>query len=142
MAVRSTRPLPRPPVEAYDAYPINSDRVPIMTSALYPYPPPTSDVYDEASPILPAGTILHRGFYDLLAMIPTPSPSRLLWGAIQPQRSTRPMAGTRYEEINPNDNVHSSQIPLSLVPSKKGRKINKDMVSPPTCFVWVFYLFR
>ncbi|KAJ8581448.1 hypothetical protein M405DRAFT_832424 [Rhizopogon salebrosus TDB-379] len=37
--------------------------------------------------MLPAGTFLHKGFYDLLAMIPTPSPSRFLWGA---GRSTRP----------------------------------------------------
>lgn len=139
MAVRSARPLPRPPIEASEAHPINSDLVPI--GAPYPYPTywsPTVDVYDEAAPMLPAGAVLHRGFYDLLAMIPTPSPSRLLWRATQPQRSARAMASPRYEEINPKNNVNSGHALPSLTPPKKARKISKDMVSPPTCFVWVF----
>lgn len=127
MAVRSARPLvPCPPIEADDGYPIHSDLVPGA-----PYRSPSADVYDEATPLLPAGTILHRGFYDLLAMIPTPSPSRLLWRATQPQRSASP----RYEEINPKNNVNSGQALPSLTPPKKARKITKDMVSPPTCFV-------
>jgi len=139
MAVRSARPLPCPPIDADDGYPIHSDLVPILTGAPPTYGSPSADVYDEATPLLPAGTILHRGFYDLLAMIPTPSPSRLLWRATQPQRSARAMASPRYEEINPKNNVNSGQALPSLTPPKKARKISKDMVSPPTCFVWVIF---
>jgi hypothetical protein len=41
------------------------------------------DVSDEPpTTTLPGGTLLHQGFYDLLAMIPTPSLSRLF--GVQP----------------------------------------------------------
>ncbi|KAG9316382.1 kinase-like domain-containing protein [Chiua virens] len=60
-------------------------------------------------------TLLHKGFYDLLAMIPTPSPSRLFqWSSNQ--SSTMIVAP-----------------PTS--PLKKNRRISKDMVSSPTSFV-------
>ncbi|KAL4080316.1 kinase-like domain-containing protein, partial [Scleroderma yunnanense] len=138
MAVRSARPLPDPPVETYGDHPINSDLVPLVTSSPYPYPsycPPPSDVYDGATPtLLPAGALLHRGFYDLLAMIPTPSPSRLLWGVTQPQRPTKAMA-IWYEKINAKNDVNSGQALPPFTPPKKVRIISKDMVSPPTRFV-------
>ena len=72
----------------------------------FPYPPPFSRQaaanYDEQSSTLRGGTLLHKGFYDLLSLIPsTPSPSRLFWRGAQ---NEEPVAGPRYEEIPP-DNV-------------------------------------
>ncbi|KAF8070658.1 kinase-like domain-containing protein [Lyophyllum atratum] len=99
-----------------------------------PHPPHT---YDEPVSRVPAGTLLHKGFYDLLAMIPTPSPSRLLWGA--PQTSpTVPdpiVAGPRYENIGPS----STRAVGPAVSAKKGRRISKDMVSKPTGFVHLIH---
>ncbi|KAI6046027.1 kinase-like domain-containing protein [Pisolithus marmoratus] len=81
--------------------------------------------------MLPAGTILHKGFYDLLAMIPTPSPSGQLWGSASIQYSSKPVTGARYEEISPKNNANFSQVLPSFFPFKKTRKINKDMVPTP-----------
>ena len=54
------------------------------------------EFYEEPTTSVPTGTFLHKGFYDLLAIIPTPSPSRLLWKAL-----TLPLngfeAGRRYD---------------------------------------------
>ncbi|KAF7335208.1 Kinase-like protein [Mycena sanguinolenta] len=52
----------------------NIDLSPLLRLGPAPVPPqlPTT---------LPGGTSLCKGFYDLLSMIPTPSPSRLIWGA-------------------------------------------------------------
>ncbi|KAG6903070.1 hypothetical protein C0995_006257 [Termitomyces sp. Mi166 len=89
--------------------------------------------YDEPISSVPVGTFLHKGFYDLLAMIPTPSPSRLLWGTSKPT-STAPdpiVAGPRYEDIGPGPTKAASPA----VYTKKGRRISKDMVSKPTGFV-------
>ena len=61
-------------------------------------------------------------------MIPTPSPSRLLWGAGWNQQPV--VAGPRYED-------HSPQISTPAA-SKKGRGISKDMVSKLTGFVCVY----
>jgi protein-serine/threonine kinase len=82
--------------------------------------------------------MLHQGFYDLLAMIPTPSPSRLFWGAGWNQQPV--VAGPRYEDISPRTDVGVGipTPPISTpVPFKKGRRISKDMVSKPTGFVCV-----
>ncbi|EGO25398.1 hypothetical protein SERLADRAFT_448374 [Serpula lacrymans var. lacrymans S7.9] len=87
--------------------------------------------------MLPAGTLLHKGFYDLLSMIPTPSPSRLFWGTVRaqaPPAEPTVVAGPRYEDIP----VKPGQIfpPLSNTPlPKKNRRISKDMVSKPTGFI-------
>ncbi|TFK68671.1 kinase-like protein [Pluteus cervinus] len=87
---------------------------------------------DDAAPktTLRGGTLLHKGFYDLLAMIPTPSPSRLLWGPPAEPEPDAVVAGPRYEDL-------PASQPLSArpVPPKKGRRISKDMVSRPTGFV-------
>jgi len=100
-----------------------------------------NDDYEEPTSTMPAGTLLHKGFYDLLAMIPTPSPSRLLWGP--PTASADPVvAGPRYEDI-PRRLPHAPppqplSPPTSPVSSpKRGRRISKDMVSKPTGFVCV-----
>ncbi|KAF5321788.1 hypothetical protein D9619_001986 [Psilocybe cf. subviscida] len=77
---------------------------------------------------VPAGTFLHKGFYDLLSMIPTPSPSRLLWKApAPPPPAETVLAGPRYEDMNANTGTRAMP--------KKGRRISKDMVSKPTGFV-------
>ncbi|KIO09885.1 hypothetical protein M404DRAFT_131052 [Pisolithus tinctorius Marx 270] len=91
-------------------------------------PPPST-------PMLPVGTILHKGFYDLLTMIPTPSSSGRLWGSASIQYLSKPVTGPRYEEISPRNNTYFSQVPPSPSPLKKARKISKDMVSHPAGFV-------
>ena len=95
----------------------------------YPYSPSVyhPETYQEpATTSVPTGTFLHKGFYDLLAMIPTPSPSRLLWKApSHPLILDGFVAGPRYEHQESN---------IKSVP-KKGRRVSKDMVSSPTGFV-------
>jgi protein-serine/threonine kinase len=89
------------------------------------------DAYEQQETTsVPAGTFLHKGFYDLLSMIPTPSPSRLLWKAPAPPPETV-LAGPRYEDMNANTGTRAMP--------KKGRRISKDMVSKPTGFVYVLY---
>lgn len=133
----ATRPLPRPPGPPrsyYNDCPLNND---LFAShfAPYPYPayaPPPHDPGEDAPPMLPAGTLLHKGFYDLLAMIPTPSPSRLFqWGSNQPSV----IAGPRYEPLGPPTNAPAIPVPSPL---RKNKRISKDMVSKPTGFVCVF----
>lgn len=102
--------------------------------------PSQVDVRDEPpTTTLPGGTLLHQGFYDLLAMIPTPSPSRLLWGASWNQQAV--VAGPRYEDLSPRTDVGANipppPLPTSRFP-KKGRRISKDMVSKPTGFMCVY----
>lgn len=122
--------------------------------APYPYhpslspPPETMPEYDEApSATLRGGTLLHKGFYDLLALIPsipsTPSPSRLFWPRAQNPESEL-ISGPRYEEI-PNTSTPtpkvvaqpSSPLVSSAPKNLKTRRISKDMVSKPTGFVYV-----
>jgi len=115
------RPLP----------PLPGDYPPFYPAA---FPP---DLYNEPTSTFPAGTLLHKGFYDLLAMIPTPSPSQLFWGAPSPPLPSTPQqttAGPRYEHIGPTS---TRPLPPAVV-LKKGRRVSKDMVSKPTGFVWVF----
>ncbi|KAG5219604.1 kinase domain-containing protein [Salix suchowensis] len=90
----SRRPLPALPTMRAEYY-HDLPRSPAMYSATNPYfnsQVPYSPFSDHRAPDLreeptssvPVGTMLHKGFYDLLAMIPTPSPSRLLWGPPAP----------------------------------------------------------
>ncbi|TFY74147.1 hypothetical protein EWM64_g9865 [Hericium alpestre] len=118
--------------------------------APHPYPPPFAPPaahepsYDEPTTTLRGGTLLHKGFYDLLALIPTPNPSRLLWGA-DPSTPTEPVAGPRYENIPAAGYAPARQPaavaaaspspPDSPLSPKKGRRISKDMVSKPMGFV-------
>ena len=97
--------------------------------------------------MLLGGTLLHKGFYDLLSMIPT-TPSRMFW-----REEEEPIAGPRYEEIadkeplNSRKPVESTPPPAATVSSPttptsrqrnlRGRKISKDMVSKPVGFVCV-----
>jgi protein-serine/threonine kinase len=95
----------------------------------------TPSTYDQPPTTLRGGTLLHKGFYDLLAMIPTPSPSRFFWGTPTPV-----VAGPRYEDIPaaPSNVAKRNELPppVSPVTPRKGRRISKDMVSNPTGFVY------
>jgi len=139
MVNRPSRPLPTPPG------PVNP--LDHIYSPAYQYrtPGPSFPV-DEEQPAatLRGGTLLHKGFYDLLALIPTPSPSRILWGAgADPPPDV--VAGPRYEDLPGSNNAPSVKFPppaVSLpspgpVSSKKARRISKDMVSNPTGFMYV-----
>ena len=94
-----------------------------MPYAYSGYQPP--EFHGEPTTSVPAGTFLHKGFYDLLAMIPTPSPSRLIWKA-PTSPSDGFVAGPRYE--------HQESNTIKSMP-KKGRRVSKDMVSNPTGFM-------
>ena len=154
------RPLPSPPRMDYADHALAARDLLLGMPAEYPYssyvspfpyPPPFARTAADPAVDRPrndtlrGGTLLHKGFYDLLSLIPsTPSPSRLFWGGGQNQE---PVAGPRYEEIPP-DNVprtkNASPLPPSPPPSSpppaknlKARRISKDMVSRPTGFVYV-----
>jgi len=141
MASPGRRPLPSPPMRPIGARPSPyppSDVYTLMDPhfSAYPYPqftPQPPHIYDEPTSSLPAGTLLHKGFYDLLAMIPTPSPSRLIWGAPQasPPVLDPVVAGPRYENIGSGP----TRAAPPAVSVKKSRRISKDMVSKPTGFV-------
>ena len=166
MASPPRRPLPTPPVTAlrndWDGfYPhgglpgghpdMYSYGNPYMTS--YPYhpsispPAPSAPEYEPPSATLRGGTLLHKGFYDLLALIPsipsTPSPSRLFWPRSQ-NADAEPIAGPRYEEIGAGGSPAPKPIaaptpPVTPSPQRnlKARRISKDMVSKPTGFMYV-----
>ena len=147
---RPPRPLPTPPgpVNHFDHIysPAYLYRAPLSRPE---YPPGRSlpVPVDEEQPAatLRGGTLLHKGFYDLLALIPTPSPSRILWGAgADPPPDV--VAGPRYEDLPESNNAPSVNFAppaVSLpspgpVSSKKARRISKDMVSKPTGFMYVY----
>ena len=132
------RPLPTPPL-------MDPPLSGWSNSYFFPYSYSPSTVrrqpqYDPDPPstTLPGGTLLHQGFYDLLSMIPTPSPSRLLWGN---QKPPAVVAGPRYEDLPlSRANLVQNAHPPAMVSPKKGRRISKDMVSGPTGFVCVSIL--
>lgn len=144
MTSQGRRPLPSPPTNGApmgprpnqhtapwhsDIYSLNNPYS--MPYAYPPHAPPPPDLYEEQTTTsIPAGTFLHKGFYDLLAMIPTPSPSRLLWSSPSPPENV--VAGPKYEDMNANTGTRAMP--------KKGRRVSKDMVSKPTGFVYVFCL--
>ncbi|KAJ7200717.1 kinase-like domain-containing protein [Mycena rebaudengoi] len=106
-------------------------RTPILRPYAYPQNPPTVRMTQKFAPTtLPGGTLIHKGFYDLLSMIPTPSPSRLIWGAPAAEE-TGLLAGPRYEELSPS----APPASRTVADQTKVRRISKDMVSRPTGFV-------
>jgi hypothetical protein len=152
MASPLRRPLPTPPSTAGRSPegrrfgPPSADMresSPYFSQYAYPQfgPGTRLDVSDEPpTTTSPGRTLLHQGFYDLLAMIPTPSLSRLFWGAAWNQQPV--VAGPRYEDQSPRTYVGmSTPTPLisTTVSPKKSRRISKDMVSKPTGFVCVYY---
>nr|GAT45446.1 kinase-like protein [Mycena chlorophos] len=124
------RPLPIPPSRwgQYDEYRNPADARPDGYPSQY-VPPP-----QPGGTLRGTGTMLHKGFYDLLSMIPTPSPSRF-W-TTPPEEPG--LAGPRYETIRPGAppvQIRQLPPPSSSPPPRKGRRISKDMVSQPTGFV-------
>lgn len=97
---------------------------------------------NEEEPVLSTlrgGTMLHKGFYDLLALA---TPSRFFGGIA----ASRLAAGPRYEEIPARQppkivaslaNIQTTPVPPPGAPSplQKNKRISKDMVSNPTGFV-------
>ncbi|KAH9978983.1 kinase-like domain-containing protein [Lactifluus volemus] len=151
MANRPPRPLPTPPGPVYP-FGLSSDLNHIYSplnpyQSPHPHPPsglpgPSLPLHDDPpTATLRGGTLLHKGFYDLLALIPTPSPSRFLWG-ITADPAPDVIAGPRYEDlpasgINDAPGGKATLPAVSLPPSGpvKGKRISKDMVSSPTGFV-------
>ena len=143
----SSRPLPTPPISPGEGYWRNDYLDPgnELGSPYYPFHPfqsygvtPTTQFSDHPT-TLRGGTMLHKGFYDLLALIPsTPSPSRFFWPTRAPQ-DPEPVAGPRYEEIQctPPKSLPVQAPSSPPPPLRKGRRISKDMVSKPTGFVYV-----
>ena len=142
LSLMFSRPLPTPPVMPGEGY-WRNDYLD-SGSPLYPFGPNLPFGASPGAPLgdhpttLRGGTILHKGFYDLLALIPsTPSPSRFFWPARTPQ-DPEPVAGPRYEEIPSPPTSPPVQAPSSPHPPlRKGRRISKEMVSNPTGFVYV-----
>ena len=142
MAFLYNRPLPSPPSMANQSSQQYFEADPDMYRPTNPYFSPhsylpfTHGIRDEPPTTLRGGTLLHKGFYDLLAMIPTPSPSRLFWGVPRPQPE---IAGPRYDDIPAQQTIRTTtQLPppVAAVTPRKGRRISKDMVSSPTGFVY------
>ena len=155
MAYTSRRPLPTPPLNTYGVSDYNGgQRSPVSSADAYhpyyiqnawSYPPffmpyrPQED--DAPRTTLPGGTLLHQGFYDLLALA-TPVASRF-FGFAGNNTASQLNAGPRYEDIEPGElpkvvdtarDVPASP-PNAPTPLKKGRRIAKDMIGTPTGFV-------
>jgi hypothetical protein len=113
----------------------------------FPVPPGPNRPVDEerTAATLRGGIPLHKGFYDLLALISTPPPSlsRVLcqWGAgVDPPLDV--VAGPRYKDLAESNNAPFVNFAVSLpspgpVSSKKARRICKDMDSKPTGLMYV-----
>ena len=148
MAAR--RPLPPtpayPPHQFHHQHPPHNDYDPYAelsnpyTPSRFDYPQytpsgPTTRLYNDAQPrtTLRGGTMLHKGFYDLLSMMPSPSPSRMLWN---PPPAEPIQAGPRYEDLAKDSPQGYPQSPGAGPTGVYRRgKISKDMVSKPTGFV-------
>ncbi|KAF8829064.1 hypothetical protein HHX47_DHR3000485 [Lentinula edodes] len=128
-ASSSRRPLPVPPMVNFRSNLADSRFEMYPHSSNFPYDYPQYQYDETRTAGFPVGTLLHKGFYDLLSMIPTPSPSRMLqqWRA-----DNSLVAGTRYEELD-KGLIKSLSPPGPVL--KKGRRISKDMVSHPMGFV-------
>ncbi|KAG8907437.1 hypothetical protein FRB99_004232 [Tulasnella sp. 403] len=91
-------------------------------------------------PPVPGGTILHKGFYDLLALsTPVVETVSRIWNGT-PKNETL-VAGAPYHQLptGPQPQAVQSMPPNPPVvpthtPVKKGRRISKDMIGNPTQF--------
>ncbi|KAK2464277.1 hypothetical protein APHAL10511_003734 [Amanita phalloides] len=73
---------------------------------------------------IPSGA--HKGFYDLLEMIPTLLPSRFSWNTAPSEQP--PVVAPRYEDI-------TSMTAGTRPTAREGRRVSRNMVSKPTGFV-------
>ncbi|TFL02464.1 kinase-like domain-containing protein [Pterulicium gracile] len=123
----------------YDPYPELSNP---YTPSRFDYPQyapsgPDSRLYNNVQPrtTLRGGTMLHKGFYDLLSMVPSPSPSRMLWNP-PPPPAEQVLAGPRYEDLaKDRAQVYLQSPGAGPTGVYRRAKISKDMVSKPTGFV-------
>ncbi|KAG8830423.1 hypothetical protein FRC18_008122 [Serendipita sp. 400] len=174
MAYAARRPLPQLPMGTQGVYDYsgapnanNGIRTPVSSADMYS---PSSPYYASPFPyfpfssnrpingletnsndapvtrsILSGGTILHKGFYDLLALA---TPSRFFsggtgMGATSGGNGSGLAAGPRYEQISPRSPpqvvpsaaVAAKNAQASITGPVKKRKINKEMVSSPTNFM-------
>lgn len=88
--------------------------------------------------VVPGGTILHKGFYDLLALSQpvVQTVSRFWTGA----RDEQLLAGQPYEQLptgGPSPRVVETLPPVPPTTPKKSRRVSKDMISKPTGFMYV-----
>lgn len=91
----------------------------------------------------PGGTILHKGFYDLLALsAPVVQTVSRFWNAAAAKTDSSLVAGAPYERLEPASPPRLTNIPASsstpATPVKK-RRISKDMVSSPRGFQFVIF---
>ena len=155
MAYAARRPLPPAPMNVIGVNEYSGlSRTPMSSADMYspsspystPFPyfpfssrPANAEEYTPTRSILAGGTLLHKGFYDLLALA---TPSRF-FAAATPSKLT---PGPPYEQLNagsPPAIVPSSKdakdlkqfTPGAATPLRKNRRISKDMVSSPRGFV-------
>ena len=118
MTSRTSRPLPVPPGPVTPLGGPYHDNIYSVSGPyhhnLLPRPPYTALPVEDERPAatLRGGTLLHKSFYDLLALIPMPSPSRLLWGATA-DPLPNVVAGPRYEDLPDSNQVP----PIELAPT-------------------------
>ncbi|KAG9006011.1 hypothetical protein FRB95_006459 [Tulasnella sp. JGI-2019a] len=89
----------------------------------------------------PGGTILHKGFYDLLALsAPVVQSVSRFWNATAAKTESSLVAGPQYERLLPATpprvtNLPATSTPTSPITPVKKRRISKDMVSSPRGFL-------
>ncbi|KZO93334.1 kinase-like protein [Calocera viscosa TUFC12733] len=99
------------------------------------YAPIPMDYEGGYSSVLPGGTLLHKGFYDLLAMIPTPRTS-LLWGLLSNRSAVPARPAAVLSKKAPANGPDRGYVQVAdRTRNVTGRKLSKDMISSPTAFV-------
>jgi hypothetical protein len=83
--------------------------------------------YFQTSSILRGGTILHKGFYDLLSMIPTPASASRFWTSLAPD----PVAGPRYEDQNVRPQSRLFKAGPTASPRRYDNPLVAGAASPP-----------
>ena len=147
MASYMNRPLPAPPdttlrdkmdrnymgIQVAGSS-LTTGYLPLLDPRSYSYGQQKLTAIEVPPSTLPSGTLLHKGFYDLLALLPsTPVPSRFFWGYGE---RTEPVAGPSYDKLaNPQQNAAKSPTPPVSPKNLRGRRVSKDMVSKPTNFM-------
>ncbi|KZT52106.1 kinase-like protein [Calocera cornea HHB12733] len=99
------------------------------------YAPIPMDYGGGYSSVLPGGTLLHKGFYDLLAMIPTPR-TAMLWGTSRSRfpATARPGAVLSKNPPAAAQNQGYVRVADRAPNAASRRKLSKDMISSPTAF--------
>lgn len=98
-----------------------------------------------AQPV-PGGTILHKGFYDLLALsTPVVQTVSRFWNGVAGAREDPLVVGAPYEQlpVGPPPRVVDGPLPPTSpnATPRKTRRVSKDMIGPPKGFMYVSSLF-